>query len=114
MGIEYYAQSGVHVFELEGCLDYCSALKVFEAVHPVLVKTGTRVLIELGNVNIISSMGYVVLLQFMKTARCVGSHIRFCNLQGVARESLEIMRYQDVDQAAITREEALSRLQAVG
>ena len=110
MTIQSSVDKGVHIIAPEGCLDYNHALKLFEVVQPLVAQAGMKILIDLELVTMISSMGYVVLLQFIKTARKSGSRLQLCNLQGVARESLEIMRFEGVEIAVVNRHEALELL----
>lgn len=110
MTIQISNDQGIHIIAPEGCLDYNHALKLFEVVQPLVAQSGAKILLDLEQVTMISSMGYVVLLQFLKTARKNGSRLQLCNLQGVARESLEIMRFEGVNVAVVSRADALERL----
>ena len=103
-------EQGIHVVSPEGGLDYDHALKLFEVVQPLVAQPGEKVLLDLGKVTMISSMGYVVLVQFLKTAQKTGSHLRLCNLQGIARENLEIMRFDGLKAATLDRQDVLTML----
>ena len=101
---------GVTIVSLEGCLNYEHAFVLFESVQPLVAQPRARILLDLEQVSMISSMGYVVLKQFIRTADEKGSQIRFCNLNGTALENLEIMRFDGLKNAVMTLDEALELL----
>lgn len=58
----------------------------------------------------ISSMGYLVFLNFIKKAKRNNSHFHVCNLRGDEQEGLEIMKFDGVETLGVNRQQALRLL----
>ncbi|MBF0543437.1 MAG: STAS domain-containing protein [Candidatus Riflebacteria bacterium] len=112
MKIELNSLGNVYLFTLHGSLDYTASLKLLDAVTPHIGISGQKILLDFSEVSLVNSMGYVMLLRLLKASQTNGSLLKFCNLQGVTRESFELMRFDDFKQATSSRDEVLKTLQA--
>ncbi|MBF0406079.1 MAG: STAS domain-containing protein [Candidatus Riflebacteria bacterium] len=113
MEIEQTLIDNIRVFKLEGNIDYQGALELFNLVTPFLTTKDASLLLDFSGVSLINSMGYVMILRLLKTSRKCGSRLKFCNLQGLAKESLEIMRFDEFKQATSTQDQVIESMKTL-
>jgi anti-anti-sigma factor len=98
----------VNVVEVSGRIDSTSAPALQERLISVLTAPDTRVLLDFGKLEYISSAGFRVLLLAAKRADSSGGRLVLCGVSGKVRQLFDIGGFLDLFSITATRDEGIS------
>lgn len=90
MHIEVTEEQGLTVVALNGRMDEFSAPEVESRVLPLAERANAKLVIDLSNVEYVSSGGLRVLLMLARTTERVHGNLRLCGLNPFVNEVMEI------------------------
>ena len=90
MQISMVEQHNVQILELQGRLDAVSSQGFEEVCHKALLAPGTTVIVDLKNLDFISSAGLRGILSFVKICQGAGKKLLFCSLQPLVADVFRI------------------------
>ena len=99
---------GVTVVQVEGGIDSATASTFGERLTAVLSVAKTRVLVDLSELEYISSAGFRVLLLAAKRADQNASKLVICGVSGEVRLLFDQAGFLDLFSIAATREEGIA------
>ena len=108
MNIEIKEEHQITVIALNGRLDEMSAPEVETLVLPLAERSDTRLLIDLSNVEYVSSGGLRVLLMLSKAVARAHNSLRLCGLNPFVNEVMEISHLRSNFQIHQSRELAIA------
>lgn len=110
MDISIIEIGSVKVFRLEGNLDTNTSPEVQESINQEISQGATKILVNLENVDFVSSAGLRVLLATAKRLGGVGGALRISNLNETVTEVFEISGFSTILDVCANEEEALQSL----
>ncbi len=109
--IDVKQEDKVTIVELHGRLDSEGARKVRDELMPV-AEAGSRVLLDMSDVDYMSSAGLRVLLMFYRKVDATAGAIVMTGLNQRIRDVMEMTGFLDFFSTSETREEALQALKS--
>jgi anti-anti-sigma factor len=110
MDIQELKSDGVLILTFQGRLDGLTSNIAQERIAALLDRGETRVIIDLGQVEYISSIGLRVFMTAGKRLKSANGKLAFCSLQDWAMELFEIAGFASLFSVYLTREEALEKM----
>ena len=107
MNIETRDQEDIRVIVLDGRLDTNTASEAQARLTELLDEGNDNVLVDLMNLDYVSSLGLRVLLVAAKKLSSRGAALRVCNLNDTVRETFEISGFDTLIRVFDTEQEAL-------
>jgi serine/threonine-protein kinase RsbW len=98
----------VRIFELRGRLDMVSTAAAIEHVHEAIDAGALQVVLDMSEVNFLSSSGLRALLLVRKKLQSQGGELRLCMLQPQVQEVFTITGFTQVFAIHRSREEAVA------
>jgi len=107
MEITEFKQNAIVSLGISGRLDAGTASALEQKFLSLLDGKENNFIIDLDQLQYISSAGLRILLMAAKRTAAVGGHIALCSLKGSIKEVFEISGFTAIFQIYATREEAL-------
>lgn len=114
MQISLQQQQDHQVISLSGRLDASTAPLLQDRFQEVLTPESCRFIVEMGEVDYVSSGGLRVLLIMTKKVRALGGGIVLAQLHPFVEDLMRMSGFQTMIAASATKEEALELLMAGG
>lgn len=99
----------VTALAVHGRLDSAAAPALGERLEAAMADPGSRLVLDFGRLDYISSVGFRVLLVAAKAAESDGRRLVLCGLTGSVRRLFEIGGFLDLFTIAHSRDEAIAR-----
>jgi anti-sigma B factor antagonist len=110
MQITQVQSDNVTILRIQGRIDASAAEPFKEKVLSAIGDKSTRLLLDFGQVDFISSMGLRVLVIAARRVAAVGGKLLFCRLEGPVREVFELAGFSSVAAVFPDQESALASL----
>jgi anti-anti-sigma factor len=107
LSISQSESNGVLHIRLSGRLDSLSAPELEERLRDAAVGHVRRFLLDLSDLDYVSSAGLRVFLAFAKLVRRAGGQLAFCGLKDEVRQVFELTGFTDILSISSTADEAL-------
>ena len=107
MNITAVDKNGVKVVSIEGDLDTSTSPKAQEMLSEFVAKGAAKMVIDLEDMNYISSAGLRVLLVLAKQTAAAGGQLSICGLNEMATEVFDISGFSSILSIFTTKDEAL-------
>ena len=111
MEIRATEQDGIRILALSGRMDATSTPEFESSARALLEQGKKRVLIDMADLEYISSAGLRGILGLVKSIKAASGRLAFCSLQPMAAEVFRISGFNAMLTVCATREEALCALQ---
>jgi len=98
----------VVVLQVEGRVDSATAPTLGDRLSATLATAGSRLVVDLRNLEYISSAGFRVLLLAAKRAEEAGSRFVLCGLSGKVRQLFDIGGFLDLFPISASREDGIA------
>jgi len=102
------AVGDVAVLEVKGRIDSSSAPVVGERLTALLAGSGRRLVVDLAQLEYISSAGFRILLLAAKRAEEAGSRFALCGVAGKVRQLFDLGGFLDLFPISASREEGIA------
>ena len=100
---------GVTVLAVNGRLDNASAPALGSRLEAAMAASGTRLVLDFGGLDYISSAGFRALLVAAKAAEGSGSRIVLCGLAAPVRQLFHLGGFLELFTIVHSRDEAIAR-----
>ena len=100
----------VLILEVRGRIDSATAPALGERLTALLTGTGRRLVLDLGQLEYISSAGFRILLLAGKRAEAGESRLVLCGVSGKVRQLFDIGGFLDLFSITASREEGIAAL----
>ncbi len=101
----------VKALAVRGRLDSASAPALDSRLQAAMAAAGSRLVLDFGRLDYISSAGFRVLLVAAKAAETEGRRLVLCGLTGSVRQVFDIGGFLDLFNIAHSRDEAIAQAQ---
>ncbi len=98
----------VNVLSFEGNLDTNTALQAQKQIDQLIDGGSSKILINLDNLNYISSAGLRVLLVTAKKLKATSGDLKICGLNQTVQEVFDISGFSSILSVVATEEDALA------
>ena len=102
--------SSATIISVKGRIDAMTSPDFENYLSNLLKQEKNNLIINLGELEYISSAGLRVILSVAKTVKANQGNLLFCGLQGSAKEIFEISGFCSILQVLDTEEEALTKI----
>ncbi len=102
---------GITILEVTGRIDSATAPVLGQKLTGVFASAQQRLVLDLRQIEYISSAGFRILLLAAKRAEEAGSRFVLCGIAGKVRQLFDLGGFLDVFGVSSTREEAISAVQ---
>jgi anti-sigma B factor antagonist len=109
-GVGTYGNDDLLIFAVEGALDTNSSGQLETTLAEHLERGGRQIILELTEMDYVSSMGLRVFLSTLKQLRATDGRLVLSGLNGEVREILDMAGFSPLFEIASSLEEARSRL----
>lgn len=113
MEIQNQVQDGVHIISLRGRFDAPSAPDAERALRELLQQGMSRVVLDMSEVEYISSGGLRVVIMLTKALEKVGGELKLCGLTPFVSEVFKITNLSKRYEICANREQALAAFASV-
>ena len=103
----------VSVLSVQGYVDTTTSAELEESLKRLLKKGRFNIVIDLGNVNYISSAGWGIFISEIKSIRENGGDLKLASMIGDVYEVFELLEFQTILQSFDTVEEAVKSFKSV-
>jgi anti-anti-sigma factor len=100
--------NGVTALSVKGRIDSTTAPALGQKLEAVVAAPASRLVVDLRELEYISSAGFRVLLVAAKRADETGSRLLLCGLSGKVRQLFDLGGFQDLFAIAASRDEAIA------
>jgi anti-anti-sigma factor len=107
MNIDIKESGGVQVLAFEGNLDTNTSPEAEAKINELIEAGASKLLVNFGQLNFISSAGLRVLLATAKKLGPAGGTLRICGLNATVQEVFDISGFGTILNVSETEEEAL-------
>lgn len=108
MIIQADSKPGAVVIRVKGRMDAITAPEFDQACAKLISEGTTKLVVDLREMDYISSAGLRSILSAGKSVRAQGGQLLLCNLQGMVKEIFEISGFLSIFPAHPTEEDALA------
>ena len=108
MDLREDAAGDVLILEVKGRVDSATAPALGERLTALLTGGGRRLVLDLGQLEYISSAGFRVLLLAAKRAEEGGSRLVLCGVAGKVRQLFDLGGFLDLFAISASREEGIA------
>ena len=108
MKISTHATDGVTILNLEGKLDTATSGQASEEINTILEEKPPKLLLNLGELEFVSSAGLRVLLRTAKTVKEQNGGMKVCGAKGVVKEVMDISGFDTLLDLHDSEAEALA------
>lgn len=108
MEIKTRTSGDVTIIDIEGRLDTTTAGDSAILINRIVAAGTSKLLINLQDVEFISTAGLRVLLRTSDTVKSGGGSVRVCHATGVVKEVIEIAGFDDILDVHETEEDAIA------
>lgn len=99
----------IRIASLEGDLDTATSPEALEILSGVVEQGSAKILLDLEQMNYISSAGLRVLLMLARQTGAAGGELRICGLNDMAREVFDISGFSSILAVFPNRSDALDK-----
>lgn len=105
-------ESGIHIAKLADHSRFTLAISenVKNELKPILNNSGTKLVLDLGNIDFIDSSGIGCVISLVKAAKSNGSVIKLCNLKPDVEKTLNLLNLHQVLDIELNVEACLNSL----
>ena len=111
--LKIHREDNFILLELGGFLDTTAAPSVFEQINNILTENLNKVIVDLKNLEYVSSAGLKVFLQASEIVRKQGQQIALCQANPAIQQIFEISGLNGIIQHYNTQEEARASLENI-
>jgi len=104
----------VSVLSVQGYVDTTTSAELEESLKRLLKKNRFNIVIDLGNVNYISSAGWGIFISEIKAIRESGGDLKLAAMIGDVYEVFELLEFQTILECYDTVEEAVKSFKSGG
>lgn len=108
MDLREDAAGDVAILEVKGRIDSTSAPALGERLTALLAGSGRRLVLDLAQLEYISSAGFRILLLAAKRADEAGSRFVLCGISGKVRQLFDLGGFLDLFGISATRDEGIA------
>ena len=112
MEIRATEQDGIDILALAGRMDATTTPEFESAARALLAQGKNRVIVDMADLEYISSAGLRGILGFVKSIKAASGRLAFCSLQPMAAEVFRISGFNAMLTVCASREEALRALRS--
>ena len=112
MEIRATEQDGIDILALAGRMDATTTPEFESAARALLAQGKNRVIVDMANLEYISSAGLRGILGLVKSIKAASGRLAFCSLQPMAAEVFRISGFNAMLTVCASREEALRALRS--
>jgi anti-sigma B factor antagonist len=98
----------VSVLDIQGHLDTNTSPEAETSINALIDAGTTKILIDFGALEYISSAGLRVLLATAKKLKAAGGDLKICSLNDTVQEVFDISGFSSILAVSVNREEALA------
>lgn len=110
MDVLHSRVGSVHLIQLRGRLDALSVERLSAELMPLTEQPSHRIVVALGELQSITSIGLRLMLQVARESRLRGGAFVLCELQGFVLEVFETSGFLDILPIEPGRDEAIERM----
>jgi anti-sigma B factor antagonist len=98
----------ISIISVKGYVDTTTSVELEESLKRLLRKGRFNIIIDLGEVNYISSAGWGIFISEIKEIRENGGDLKLASMVGDVYEVFELLEFQTILESYDTKEEAVS------